>query len=130
MSVNKPPYIYSYCCICMYFSTPINDGTVIVSFINFRSFLKSFLVCLKQLIQKYNLPQQLHHLVLIFLAERMCQYHIIDFTISLSFHIPYILSSVFIFHIFSVSIATSWLIVPLIGVNSQFVALLPPIRCQ
>ena len=29
-----------------------------------------------------------------------------------------------------VSIATSWLIVPPIGVNSQFVALLPPIRCQ
>jgi len=30
----------------------------------------------------------------------------------------------------SVSIATSRLIVPPIGVNSQFVALLPPIRCQ
>ena len=29
-----------------------------------------------------------------------------------------------------VSIATLWLIVPPIGVNSQFVALLPPIRCH
>ena len=42
----------------MYFSTPINFETVIVSspmINNFRSFLKSFLVCLKQQIQEYNL---------------------------------------------------------------------------
>jgi len=101
----------------MYFSTPINVGTVIVSFINFRSFLKSFLVCLKQLIQKYNLPQQLHHLVLIFLAERMCQYHIIDFTILLSFHIPYI--RILSFHIPYI-----------LGVNSNFVAYCATDRCQ
>ena len=46
---------------------------------------------LKQLIQEYNLCQQLHHLVLICLAERRCQYHTIELTFSLSFHIPYIL---------------------------------------
>ena len=33
MSVYNPPYFHSYCCICIYFSTPINVGTVIVSFI-------------------------------------------------------------------------------------------------
>ena len=132
MSANKPPYFYSYCCICMYFSTPINVGTVIVSFINFKSFLKSFLVCLKQLIQKYNLPQQLHHLVLIFLAQRRCQYHIIEFTFSLSFHIPYIRTLSFhIPYILGVnSNFVAYNIVPPIGVNSQFVALLPLIRCQ
>ena len=73
------------------FSTPINAETIIVSFMGFRSFLKNFLVCLKQLIQEYNLCQQLHHLVLICIAKRRCHYHIIELSFSLSFHIPYIL---------------------------------------
>ena len=57
---------------------------------NFRRFLKCILVCLKQLIQEYNLCQQLY--TTLCLAENRCQYHIIELTFSLSFHIPYNLS--------------------------------------
>ena len=44
----------------------------------------SFLVCLKQLIQEYNLCQQLHHLELALPTGGAMQYHTIELTSSLS----------------------------------------------
>jgi len=62
-------------------------------FHGFQELLKK-LSCVSEaakLVQGCNLCQQLHQLVLICLAKRRCQYHIIELTFSLSFHMPYIL---------------------------------------
>ena len=80
-------------CIAAYACTFLLHSVLELSFLvssiikNFRRFLKCILVCLKQLIQEYNLCQQLY--TTLCLAENRCQYHIIS---SLSL-------SVFIFHI-------------------------------